>query len=250
MTGGGDYLLFRLAGPLAAWGDITVGEIRSTWDRPSKSAVLGLVAAALGLERRDEAGHAALHEGLGFAVRPDGGGAVPLRDFHTAQVPSTRKGQRWRTRAEELAAPRDTLNTIVSERWYWAGAAATAALWPRGGKAPALTVLAEALRRPRYTPYLGRKACPLGWPLHPRLLSAASLPAAFAAFDAAERSARESLPPHLAEAVAPGGHCWAEAEELSERSLERQVRRDSLVHREAWIFADREEARIPLGEGI
>lgn len=245
---GGDYLLFRLAGPLAAWGDITVGEIRSTWDRPSKSAVLGLVAAALGIDRQDEAGHALLHQGLGFAVRPDGGGAVPLRDFHTAQVPGTRKGSHWRTRAEELAAPREIVNTIVSERWYWAGAAATVALWPRGEEAPDLASIAQALRQPRYTLYLGRKACPLGWPLHPRLIAAEDLPAAFVAFDTAEEPAVGKLPPHLLQAMAPGAACWTEVEGPMPEAAERQQRRDAVVRRGAWIFADREEARIMLGE--
>ena len=46
-----DYLLFRLHGALASWGDIAVGDIRPSYRYPSKSAVIGLLAAALGVER-------------------------------------------------------------------------------------------------------------------------------------------------------------------------------------------------------
>ena len=39
------FLLFSLWAPLAAMGDVAVGERRTGLERPGKSAVLGLVAA-------------------------------------------------------------------------------------------------------------------------------------------------------------------------------------------------------------
>ena len=51
-----DILVFRLYGPMASWGEIAVGENRHTANYPSKSALLGLLGAALGIERDDEAG--------------------------------------------------------------------------------------------------------------------------------------------------------------------------------------------------
>jgi CRISPR system Cascade subunit CasD len=48
-----EYLLFRLYGPLASWGEIAVGESRHTATYPGKSALLGLLAAALGIRRDD-----------------------------------------------------------------------------------------------------------------------------------------------------------------------------------------------------
>ena len=64
-----DYLLFRLYGAMAAWGDIAVGEQRPSTPHPSKSALLGLLAAALGIRRHEDERHQALADGYGFAVR-------------------------------------------------------------------------------------------------------------------------------------------------------------------------------------
>ena len=110
-----EFLTFAVAAPIAAMGELAVGERRSTWDRPGRSAVLGLVAACLGLERDDEAAHADLEAGFGLALRVQRMGTL-LADYHTAQVPPARRGRRFATRAEELAA--DDLETILSRRDY------------------------------------------------------------------------------------------------------------------------------------
>ncbi|WP_052850922.1 type I-E CRISPR-associated protein Cas5/CasD [Streptomyces avicenniae] len=72
-------LLIRLAGPLQSWGIRSRFAQRDTHTRPTKSGVIGLCAAALGLERDDP-----LDE-LGsvlFGVRADRSGTL-LRDYHT-----------------------------------------------------------------------------------------------------------------------------------------------------------------------
>ena len=174
------FLLFTLWAPLGSMGEVAVGERRTGFDRPAKSAVLGLVAASLGIERREEEKHAALAERYGLALRVEAAGAI-LLDYHTAQVPPTRKGKSWATRREELAG-RD-LGTILSKREYREEPRHTVALWTRLGAPHRLEDLAEALRRPRFTLYLGRKSCPLGLPPAPRVIEAATLAEAFAAFD-------------------------------------------------------------------
>lgn len=79
-----EFLLLTLYAPLSSWGGIAVGEERNSWDRPSRSAVLGLVAAALGVARDDQASHDALDWGYGVAVRLDVAGSSVV-DYHTAQ---------------------------------------------------------------------------------------------------------------------------------------------------------------------
>ena len=85
------FLLFTYYAPMMAMGEIAPGERRMAFSRPARSAVLGLVAAALGL-RRDDRAHADLERGLGYAVRTDSAGR-PFTDYHTAQTPQQRRGR-------------------------------------------------------------------------------------------------------------------------------------------------------------
>ena len=80
------FLLFQLQANLAAWGDVAVGEFRGSRDQPGASALVGLLGAALGVRREDEAAHATLRDGYCFAVGLVSAGQL-LRDYHTAQVP-------------------------------------------------------------------------------------------------------------------------------------------------------------------
>ncbi|WP_149541011.1 type I-E CRISPR-associated protein Cas5/CasD [Siccirubricoccus phaeus] len=236
------YLTFALVAPLAAFGSIAVGERRGGWDRPGRSAVLGLIGACLGLEREDEAGQAALAEGYGLAMLCVAPGAL-LADYHTAQVPSAQRGRRFATRAEELAAP--GLNTILSRRDYRSGAWHLAALWPR---VPAprwgLEAIAEAMRRPVFTPYLGRKSCPLGLPLAPELVAATDAPAALLARHASEAKEGRFRKTWLGPATGPLTVAM-EAEPgglpAGLRHLRTERRRDQPRSRRRWQFDLREE---------
>lgn len=72
-------LLLRLAAPLQAWGADSKFETRKTGREPTKSGVIGLLAAALGL-RRDESEALTRLTGLRFGVRVEREGqllAVP-----------------------------------------------------------------------------------------------------------------------------------------------------------------------------
>ena len=61
-------MLLRLAAPLQAWGADSKFETRKTAREPTKSGVIGLLAAALGL-RRDETEPLTRLAGLRFGVR-------------------------------------------------------------------------------------------------------------------------------------------------------------------------------------
>jgi CRISPR system Cascade subunit CasD len=180
------FLVFRLYGPLASWGEVAVGEIRSTAIHPTRSALLGLLAAALGLRRDAEDEHAELSRTLRFAVRVESAG-VPLSDYHTAQVMAPRRGRVDATRKAQLRGRRVDLETILSRRDYRCDALYTVVAWqegaPQGPPLWPLDALARALERPVFPLYLGRKSCPPGLPLSPRVLDAPSAAVAFETVD-------------------------------------------------------------------
>ncbi len=244
-----EFLVFRLSGPMCAFGEIAVGERRSVWSEPSKSAVLGLIAGALGWRRDQTDDHQRLEDELGFAVRVDAPG-IPMRDYHTAQAPKARKGLSWATRRDELA-DRDNLNTVLSERAYRLEAVHTVALWQKDGCRPDLLHLAKALSLPQFAPSLGRKACPLGEPAFARVVTADSLHNALDQYDAVRAKRERALTPFRASPktrLLSQRPVWFElgaglAAEDGQADQTRQ-RRDALRHRGRREFNDRLEGRL------
>jgi CRISPR system Cascade subunit CasD len=163
------HLVFLLYAPVGAMGGVAVGEQRAGFDRPGKSAILGLIAAGLGLDRSDESAHTALADGYGLGLGEIASGRL-LFDYHTAQMPPQRKKRRFATRREELMV--SDVRTILSVREYRTDPAYLVVLWKRGAPRWSLATIEEALRRPHFTLYFGRKACPLGVPLDPRVVEA------------------------------------------------------------------------------
>jgi len=214
-----DLLLFRLYGAMASWGEIAVGENRHTAHYPSKSALLGLLGAALGLERQDEARQRQLQEGYAFAVESFTAGQL-LRDYHTAQVPDAVGKFAYRTRRDEIVLGKERLGTILSSREYRTDAFAIVAVRAladapstasdggstAAGREPApfsLAEIQEKLLKPVFHLYLGRKSCPLSAPINPQLLeNQANFLAAFKAYQhepmlpTANRNSRESADAH------------------------------------------------------
>ncbi|MBE0596083.1 MAG: type I-E CRISPR-associated protein Cas5/CasD [Desulfuromonadales bacterium] len=169
-----EYLLFRLYGPLASWGEIAVGESRHSAVYPGRSALLGLLAAALGIRRDEEERQAALAAGYRFAVKVINTGH-PLRDYHTTQAPDAVGKFVYRTRRDELIAGKARLGTILSSREYRCDALALVAVGAEDNAPYSLDEIREALLRPRFHLYLGRKSCPLAAPLNPLVRSAGGL---------------------------------------------------------------------------
>lgn len=129
-------LLLRLAGPMQSWGTDSKFDVRRTQREPSKSGVIGLVAAALGVSRQDRQALATL-ACLRFGVRVDREGTL-LRDYHTAHP---EKGSAY-----------------VTNRYYLADAVFVAGLESEDGAL--LGKIGEALVSPAFPLYLGRRSCP------------------------------------------------------------------------------------------
>lgn len=158
------FLILRLDGPMQAWGTHTYEDFRPSNLFPTRSGLLGLLGACLGVDRHDHAELERLAACVEFAVRVDRGAlrpeaeglapraAVKLPDFHTVLA----------ARKVDGSANK---NPVVSRREYLFDAAFTVAVGERPGAAVNLEIIAEALRRPIFTPVLGRRSCPITRPL-------------------------------------------------------------------------------------
>lgn len=152
-------LLLRLAAPLQAWGLEQFG-FKPTESEPTKSGVVGLLCAAMGVARNDDATIGALGR-LRFDVRVDREGS-PLRDYHTTG------GGTFPGRVHGVYdADKDRPEHVVpSERHYLADASFLAAIEGSGTENEALLERArDGLRAPIWPIYLGRKACPPSCPV-------------------------------------------------------------------------------------
>lgn len=140
-------LALTLAGPLQAWGSASRFTTRATDDAPTKSGVIGLLAAAKGLRRTDELEDLVR---LRFGVRIDQPGEQ-LRDFQTARS----------------LDGHDTMP--LSYRFYRSDARYVVGL---EADRELLDGLVDALRAPVFPLYLGRRSCPPSEPLIPSLREA------------------------------------------------------------------------------
>lgn len=241
-----EFLRLTIFAPLASWGEPAVGEVRASWDRPSRSAVLGLLAAALGIRRDDETGHNRLDGSVGIAVRSLARGE-PLVDYHTTQNPRTRLVEKHRPETRAIALALGEPETALSRRSFWQDALYLVAVWSRPNATLTLVDLADALRSPAFTLYAGRKANVLGLPLAPELVEAGSLA------DALRNE--PTLPDELSSLRPSAGwgrevaHDACDGFGSSLIGVRSHVRRDASPIRVRWQFSERTMyvGRIPEG---
>lgn len=154
-------LLLRFAAPMQSWG-LDKFERRGTIRMPTKSAVIGMAMAALGMKRNQEI--PAWLTALRFGVRVDDEGVV-LRDF---QAVKSKKSQSFDTKikcrnAEALLLeiyPNEkpgVVNSYITNRFYLCDAVFLVGL---EGTAEQITQLEQAFINPVFPLYLGRKSCP------------------------------------------------------------------------------------------
>ena len=156
-------LAIRLSGPLQAWGSSRrLDHYRRTEAFPTKSAVIGLLAAAIGRARTDPIGDLA---GMHFGVRADRPGEV-LSDYHTVSSLFDEKGRFNPTKGRLPKAGgsyRPAATSIqVTERFYLSDACFVAGL---EGDKKMLDYLDQSLAHPIFPSYLGRRSCPPDAPL-------------------------------------------------------------------------------------
>src|SRR5690554_5294644 len=152
-----EFLIMRLNGVLQAWGEHTYEDYRPTAGFPTRSGLLGLLASCLGIDRNDLKAQADLNASLWFSVRAEDrdskARALKISDFHTvldARKVNIRKSSEY---------------PVVSRREYLCDACFSVVLELSEQAVFSLDQIEAALKRPVYTPVLGRRSCALSQPL-------------------------------------------------------------------------------------
>lgn len=148
-------LLLRLAGPMQSWGTASRFSLRDTCLQPSKSGVIGLLCAAVGIPREDDDTVARL-AGLSMGVRVDREGQL-ARDFHTIGGGPASRGGYGVARARGVRG-----GTVISQRHYLADADFLVGL--ESADRHLLETLDAALERPVWPLCLGRRSFVPGLP--------------------------------------------------------------------------------------
>ncbi len=139
-----NVLLLRLSAPLQSWGMSSRFSIRDTAKEPSKSGVIGLLCAALGISRDDANTNNPTFNALTklkFGVRVNQEG-VMQKDYHTAQHIAKADG--------------GIKETELSTRWYLADADFLVGF--ESEDLQFLESLQNAVKNPKWQLFLGRKS--------------------------------------------------------------------------------------------
>ena len=163
-----DHLTFLLSAPLASFGSYAGHARRGSESVPMRSAVLGMIGAAIGIDREDTEFQEKLRT-YSVAVQSFQR-STALRDYHTVQTVPTAKSKRPNTRSQAFKRAGHDVNTIITHRDYRCDVLIGVALWGSGWWT--LGDLAAYLKQPKFQLYVGRKSCPLTSPLNPEVVVA------------------------------------------------------------------------------
>ncbi len=271
-------LCFRAYGALAACGTQEAGTVnRPTARHFGRGAVLGMVEAALGIRREDEE-RRRVTAGLWTAVAAEGPRRV-RGEFRTVQTVESNNLPPFASRAAALATtgyepvlkdengkrhvrwtvpqganPRKAgwkrLHTMITHREHVEDGIWRVFLTVRPGGTVDLDAIAEALRRPVFELYLGRRGMPLALPPDPRIIEG-GLSAALQAYPTV---------PDINDGVL-GSFCrglrrqfgsgaidlaWDEGFPGAPEAEEERLVQDDPTSRTHWRFATRSEMRATL----
>ncbi len=165
-------LAFYLDAPMQSWGSSSRFNRRESESFPTKSGVLGLLAAAMGIDKHspDEAERLQPLAALAFStysVQSEAGNTGPIRlsDFHTVGGGYDRTDPVQRLHITRKASGGPS-TTVLTHRTYLTDSRFLAAL---EGDSDILSTCAAALEDPRWGVWFGRKCCIPASPLLPTL---------------------------------------------------------------------------------
>jgi CRISPR system Cascade subunit CasD len=154
------FLIIKLDGVMQGWGGHTYEDWRPSELFPTRSGLLGLLGACIGIERQDKEQLDALAASILFTVRTNCRAkqdeksidSLRLCDYHTIQYARKVDGS-------------ENKNPVQSYRWYLYDSLFTVLIEELPDALYTLDLITDKLRKPIFTPSLGRRSCPLSRPL-------------------------------------------------------------------------------------
>lgn len=135
-------ILLKFGGPMQSWGTSSHFETRNTDYYPSKSAVIGVIAASFGYKRDEDEKIRKLNE-LDFAVRVDQIGLLK-KDYHIAS---------------KYKNDGSFERNYVTNRYYLEDAIFVVAISNEDDKW--IQKIYAAIKNPYFQPFMGRRSCPV-----------------------------------------------------------------------------------------
>ncbi len=160
-----EFLIIKLHGLMQAWGEHSFEGKRPSASFPTYSGILGLLSACLGIRRSDIKGYKWLSQYLKIAVRSD------------SRITKLENGESKRCRTQKLTdfhtikdarvnySGLKSHETIITRREYLYDAEFTVAIWKTEENGFSLLEIERAIKKPVFTPFLGRRSCPITRPL-------------------------------------------------------------------------------------
>lgn len=168
-----DFLILKCQGAMQAWGGHTYEDYRPSHIFPTRSAVVGLLGACLGITREQPEKLKELNDSFKLTVLAHSR-QVEHRHFQQEKKPKTVSLHKMTDYHTVLDARRSNGgkrdDAIVSRREYLFDAEFTLALF--FNEQTDLERIVKAVKQPIYTPYLGRRSCPLQRPLFEKIVTA------------------------------------------------------------------------------
>lgn len=164
-------LAFYIDAPLQSWGASSKFQYRETNSFPTKSALVGLVAAAFGIDKHvaDEASRLQTLTDLQLTlvrVNKPRHKTSRFTDFHTVGGGYNKKSPIWEKMSIPQKASGAPFGTVITRRSYLTDACFVALL---EGEAETLQQVQVALNNPVWGVWFGRKTCLPASPLTPTL---------------------------------------------------------------------------------
>jgi len=164
-------LAFYIDAPMQSWGASSKFQYRETNPFPTKSAVVGLIAGSMGIDKHaaDEADQLEPLAGLKLTVvRLPKPKRTPTRftDFHTVGGGYDKKASLWEKMSIPQKASGAPFGTVITHRSYLSDASFAALL---EGDSGLLERIQDALLDPMWGVWFGRKTCLPATPLTPTL---------------------------------------------------------------------------------